>query len=101
MTSAIFKQAASDWARMRDDFEKHIEQAYNRALEGTGGVLVNKLGRALHIDGLELFTGPENRAMKYASEELKEHWKKHPRVTLAQYEHQWLQGNERYAYAAG
>lgn len=101
MTSAIFKQAAEDWARMRDDYERYIEQAYNRALHGTGGVLVNKAGRALHIDGLDLFTGPSARAFKYASEELIEHWKKHPRVSLAEYEVQWLQGHERYAYATG
>lgn len=86
---------------MRDDYAGHVERAYNEALEATGGVLVNKLGRALHIDGYDLFTGPEARARKYASEELIEHWKHQPRLTLAQYEIQWLQGNERYAYATG
>lgn len=101
MTSAIFKQAAEEWARMRDDYERYIEQAYNRALNETGGVLVNNTGRALHIDGLDLFTGPQARAVKYASEELIDYWKQHPRVSLAKYESQWLQGNERYAYAVG
>lgn len=99
MTSAIFQQAAEDWAKMRYDFEKYIEAEYNRALTVTGGVLVNKTGRALHIDGLDLFTGPAVRAHKYASEELIDYWKHHPRLSLAQYETQWLQGHERYAYA--
>lgn len=83
---------------MRRDYERHIEQAYNQALEGTGGVLVNKLGRSLHIDGLSLFTGSKERAYKYASEELIEWWNRHSRITLATFEQQWLHGNERYAY---
>ena len=101
MTSAIFKQAAEDWAKMRNDYERYLEQAYNLALRDTGGVLVNKAGRALHIDGLDLFTGPQTRAYKYASEELKDYWRLYPRLSLADYEVQWLQGNERYAYATG
>lgn len=101
MSSAIFAHAAQEWARMRDDYAGYIQQAYDAALEGTGGVLVNRAGRARHIDGFDLFTGPTATAHKYASEELTEWWKTHPRLTLEQYERQWLQGNERYAYATG
>lgn len=75
---------------MRSDYDDHILNAYNKALEGTGGVLVNKEGRALGIDGLDLFFGPELRARKYASEELVEYWEKVGRPTLRQFEHSWL-----------
>jgi hypothetical protein len=54
--------------------------------------LVNKAGRAIGVDGDDLFTGPGGYAAKYASEELMEWWQKHPRLTLARYEIQWLKG---------
>lgn len=77
---------------MREDWERHLLHEYNRALEGTGGVLVNKRGRALKIDGLDLFTGPLARAQKYASEELLEYWRVNGRMTMAHYERIWLDG---------
>lgn len=39
----------------------------------------------------EKFTGPESRAMKYASDELKEHWADAGRPRLACYEAEWLE----------
>lgn len=90
MTSAIFTRAAQQWARMRSDYDDHILTEYNKALEGTGGVLVNKEGRALGIDGLDLFFGSELRARKYASEELLGYWEQVGRPTLARFEESWL-----------
>jgi hypothetical protein len=90
MTSAIFAKAAEDWARMRADFDQHILASYNSALNRTGGVLVNKEGRRLGVDGLDLFYGSEVQARKYASEELLDHWEKVGRPSLAQYERTWL-----------
>lgn len=99
MTSTIFRTAAGLWAQMRSDYERYLESAYGHALEGTGGVLVNKEGRALRIDGLDLFTGPERRARKYASEELIEYWGKVPRLSLAEYERQWMEGRQEWPEA--
>lgn len=98
MGSVIFTHAASDWKKMRDDYSGYLQHAYDAALEGTGGVLVNRLGRSLHIDGFNLFTGSRTYAYKYASEELVDWWKHHPRLSLEQYEQQWVQGHERYQY---
>lgn len=92
MTSPIFRRASHDWQRMRTDYERYLEHSYENALTGTGGVLVNKLGRSLKIDGLDLFTGPATRAQKYASEELIEWWRVNPRLSLEQYETQWVEG---------
>ena len=75
---------------MRSDYDDHILNLYNKALEGTGGVLVSKEGRALGIDGLDLFYGSALYARKYASEELLEHWEQVGRPTLTQYEQSWL-----------
>lgn len=91
--SAIFELASRQWADMRYDWERHVEAEYNKALEHTGGVLTNMEGRALHIDGYDLFTGPAIRAYRYASEELTDYWAHHPRLSMTDYETQWVQGN--------
>jgi hypothetical protein len=93
MRSAIFATAARNWQEMRRDFDRFLLAEYNQALIETGGVLVNKRGRALHIDGLSLFTGPEVRARRYASEELIEWWNRHPRKSMTQYEQEWIWEN--------
>jgi hypothetical protein len=45
--------------------------------------MLNKAGKAAEIDERSLFTGPESRARRYASEELLNHWESHPRPTSA------------------
>lgn len=88
--SAIFKEASRQWTEMRADFDRYLQHEYSRAVEMTGGVLVNKEGRAEHIDGIDLFTGPIATANKYASEELKEYWEAYGRISLKGYEERWL-----------
>jgi hypothetical protein len=45
--------------------------------------MLNRAGKAAGIDERSLFTGPESRARRYASEELLNHWQSHPRPTSA------------------
>jgi hypothetical protein len=77
---------------MRSDFLGHVDGQYDRALEECSGVLVNKAGRAEHVDGYSLFTGSTRKAMRFASEELLEYWGKHPRLSLEDFELLWLSG---------
>lgn len=99
--SAIFERAAEQWAAMRSDYERYVDAAYDRALEACGGVLVNREGKAAHIDGYSLFTGPAIRAYRFASWELVAHWQRVPRLGLSDYEKQWVEGNiERYEQQA-
>jgi hypothetical protein len=91
--SAIFSRAAEQWATMRSDYERYVDDAYNKALEACMGVLVNQEGRQAHIDGYSLFTGPAIRAYRFASWELQEHWQRVPRLTLDAFENQWVEGN--------
>jgi hypothetical protein len=79
---------------MKQDYISFVDCQYLAAVEATAGVLVNKDGRAKHIDGYTLFSGPLSRAQKYASEELLEFWEKNPRRTLSQFEEQWVAGME-------
>lgn len=77
---------------MRSDYLGHVDNEYDKALEVCSGVLVNNIGRAAHVDGYSLFTGSQLKAMKFASEELKEYWETHPRLSLEDYELLWLSG---------
>lgn len=49
------------------------------------GYLLTKEGAAAGIDPVSLFSGPEARARKYASEELLRWWESNPRSTYAEY----------------
>jgi hypothetical protein len=91
--SAIFERASREWAEMHSEYGRYVEAAYNKALEATGGVLVNAEGKAKHIDGYDLFTGPAIRAYRYASEELTEFWAHSPRLSMNDFETQWVEGS--------
>lgn len=94
--SAIFAKAAEQWAEMQADFLSYRDDAYWQALEATNGVLVNVAGQRLHIDGFTLFQSSRRYAEKYASEELLAWWLAYPRLTIKEYESQWISGDIRF-----
>lgn len=59
--------------------------------------MLNRRGREAGVNERTLFTGPESRARKYASEELLEYWEHHPRPTEAYFAGQ----DTRIGYLAG
>ena len=63
--------------------EELIEWQYLKAEAETRGNLVNRAGVAAGISDRSLFTGPESRARRYASEELLNYWLDNPRPTTA------------------
>lgn len=81
---------------MHDAWEQYIEVSYNRALEECAGVLINELGREQGIDGYTLFTGNVLRARRYASWELLRYWEGHPRLTMHEFEEQWVAGTSNH-----
>jgi hypothetical protein len=70
--------------RQAETLEHHtrLEAAYVQAENDTNGHMLSRAGQRAGIDPKSLWTGPEARARKYASEELNEHWDKHGRVTV-------------------
>lgn len=86
MASSIIAQAFERWRNVRADYELVKESAFRCAEAATSGALLNAEARARGIDAWSLFQGPEARAQRWASEELRDHWRTHPRVTFAQYE---------------
>lgn len=87
----IFDLAASQWRRMRSDYQDVLEAQYAAAEHTCNGYLVNARGRAAGVTGMTVFTGPPNVVAAYASDELVEHLSVHPRLTLADFERQWLE----------
>jgi hypothetical protein len=65
--------------------EEAVEAAWQAAERDTKGNMLNKAGKAAGISERSLFTGPESRARRYASEELLNHWQNNPRPTSAMF----------------
>jgi hypothetical protein len=62
---------------------EHVEREWLAAEAATRGNMVNARGRSIGISERSLFTGSENRALRYASRELINYWQEHPRPTAA------------------
>jgi hypothetical protein len=86
--AAARKEKARD-KRTRENQEYHDEtyRQWMRAENGIqGGVLLNKAGIRAGVSDRSLFTGPQRRVDKYASDELKEWFASHPRMTRAEWD---------------
>ncbi len=71
------------------EWEQAAYAQYLMAERETNGYLLSRAGLAAGIDPWPaLWTGPETRAMKYASEELREFWWHQRRITVCQYREQ-------------
>lgn len=91
MASAIFARAAEQWSHMRSDFQEYVENQYALAQRDLGPYLVRRGSPALSAT---LFTGSRTYAHAHASPELIEWWEQHGRMTLEEFERQWLDAHE-------
>lgn len=66
----------------RDAFRQEAARQYFTAEDATRGHMVNHAGRAAGINPADLFSGPESRARRYASDELREWWQDNGRLTF-------------------
>lgn len=90
----LISEGFAAWRECRAEFDLVLYTNYERAAEACRDRLVNERGRRGGVDPVSLFMGPERRAHAYASEELLEHWREHPRVTYAMFERQWRESQE-------
>lgn len=72
-----------------------VERSYWAAEDATKGYLLNDAGRRAGVHPRELFTGTTARAHKYASEELRDYWREHGRLTLEDTKADLLAGRRR------
>jgi hypothetical protein len=79
------KERARDKRQRREsEYRDEVYREWLHAENGIqGSVMLNRKGRAAGIDERSLFTGPQSRVDKYASDELKEWFQAHPRPTRA------------------
>lgn len=79
----------SEWRECRAAYDDVLYAMHDAAEEATRGALLSDLGKRRGVSTLSLFMGPSVRAYAYASEELREWWLSHKRVTFADFERQW------------
>lgn len=72
-------------AAVRDEWEMYQHADYLAADAECRGNLLSKAGLAADVSEYSLWTGREDVARKYASEELNEYWDKHPRFTIGEF----------------
>jgi hypothetical protein len=73
-------------AAYKDEIRRRVVSAEN----ATNGYMLTPQGKRAGIDPWSLFTGPESRARKYASPELKEWWDQNGRPTAADFQAQLM-----------
>lgn len=87
--SLRFERAMAEYRECREAYEDALYSMHNAAEEATRGALLNERGRRAGVSEVSLFMGPRARAYAYASDELREWWRSHPRMTFADFEAQW------------
>ena len=92
--SGLVAEGFAAWRECREEYDRWLLVAYERAAEACKDRLVNERGRRARVEPLSLFLGPWVRAKAYASPELLEHWESFPRVTFAEFEHRWARERE-------
>ncbi|MGW2130449.1 phage minor capsid protein [Streptomyces coelicoflavus] len=80
-------------------YDEYVERQ-SLAAEHDVGWLLNKRGRDKKIDPATLFSGPARIAYAYASDELKDWWREHGRLTQAEFIEQVTGKQQRWAAGA-
>lgn len=73
-------------ALTRDAFKHDVQRRVIDAEAATNGYMLSPDGKAAGVDPWSLFTGPEARARKYASSELREWWDQNGRPSAADFQ---------------
>ncbi|MFJ2909364.1 phage minor capsid protein [Streptomyces sp. NPDC087228] len=71
--------------KAREMYAEYVYRQYLDAEDACRGYLLNKKAQADGIDPMSLFSGPARIAHARASEELREWWKQHGRLTQAEF----------------
>lgn len=87
--STIFARALDQYREARYAYDDYLESQYARANDDTNGVLLNQRGRNQGVSSFSLFSGNRVRMEAYASEELKDWFRKNGRITYTEWEAQY------------
>lgn len=85
-------------ANRQEEYRQWLEGQWVSAEEATRGSMVNKAGRAKGIDPRSLWTASKATRDRYASDELRAYWDKHPILTEDEFtsEHGAARGARRH-----
>jgi hypothetical protein len=72
-------------AQAREMYDEHVYHQYLSAEDELRGVLLNRRGQAAGLNPVTLFSGPAHVAHANASDELREWWGKHGRMTQGEF----------------
>lgn len=81
-------------------YDEYVYRQYLAAEDDTRGYLLNQRATAEGIDPVSLFSGPARIAYARASDELKEWWAQHGRLTQAEFVEQATGQRQRWAAGA-
>ncbi|MEV7413594.1 phage capsid protein, partial [Streptomyces althioticus] len=84
-------------AEARRMYDEYVYRQYMAAEDATNGYLLNKKAQAAGINPVTLFSGPARIAYARASDELKEWWAEHGRLTQAEFIEQVTGREQRWA----
>ncbi|MDT0432797.1 phage minor capsid protein [Streptomyces salyersiae] len=87
-------------AKAREMYSEYVYRQYLAAEDACRGYLLNKKAQAAGHDPMSLFSGPARIAHARASDELKEWWAQHGRLTQAEFIEQATGETQRHAAAA-
>ncbi|MGW4305081.1 phage minor capsid protein [Streptomyces californicus] len=87
-------------AKAREMYAEYVYRQYLDAEAACRGYLLNKRAQADGVDPLSLFSGPARIAHARASDELREWWAKHGRLTQAEFIEQATGTAQRWAEGA-
>lgn len=103
--AAVAEEAAEEGPRLtrrqaRELYDEYVYRQYLAAEDACNGYLLNKKAVAAGHDPGALFSGPARIAYSRASDELKEWWKEHGRLTQAEFIEQATGQRQRWAEGA-
>ncbi|AGK80407.1 Phage minor capsid protein 2 [Streptomyces microflavus DSM 40593] len=87
-------------AKAREMYAEYVYRQYLDAEDACRGYLLNKKAQAEGVDPMSLFSGPARIAHARASDELREWWAKHGRLTQAEFIEKATGETQRHAAAA-
>lgn len=87
-------------AKAREMYAEYVYRQYLDAEDACRGYLLNKKAQTDGVDPMSLFSGPARIAHARASDELREWWAKHGRLTQAEFIEKATGETQRHAAAA-
>lgn len=79
---------------MRREYEHYLDSHMQQAMHETNGVLLNSRASARCVPERTVFLSNSRYANAHASPELKDFWSRNPRMTLSDFERQWVNSLE-------